>query len=148
MILFFPVILKELFEKGRSYPWSRPRKCPKCGAPVVRGHGFVTAIFDGFNQPLFLKRYRCPDCRCVMRVRPCGYFPRFQSPIGVIRHSMAGKEEKGRWLTGLPRTRQAHWWRALKRRIAAFFGHGFLGTKAQGFDRLQAQGKVPVSRAI
>jgi hypothetical protein len=148
MILFFSVALKELYEKGRCYPWPRPRKCPKCAASFVHGHGFVTAIFDGFNQPLFLKRYRCPNCRCVMRARPCGYFSRFQSPIAVIRQSMAGKQDKARWLTGLSRTRQAHWWRALKRRIAAFFGHAFRGTMAQGFDRLQALRQVPVSRAI
>lgn len=83
-----------------------------------------------------------------MRVRPCGYFPRFQSPIGVIRQSIGGKQENARWLTGLSRTRQAHWWRALKRRIAAFFGHAFRATMTQGFDRLQALRQVPVSRVI
>jgi hypothetical protein len=61
---------------------------------------------------------------------------------------MAAKEEKGRWLTGLSRTRQAHWWRALKRRIVAYFGNAFHETMAHGFDRLQALRQVPVSRAI
>jgi hypothetical protein len=61
---------------------------------------------------------------------------------------MAGKEESGRFLPGLSRTRQAHWWRALKRRIEAFFGNTFRGTMAEGFDRLLALGRTPVSRAI
>lgn len=148
MLLFFSVILKELSEKGRDYPWPRPQKCPRCGAHGIWGHGFISAIFDGFNQPLFLKRYRCPHCRCVVRLRPSGYFSRFQSPLGVIRESISTKEDKGVWLKGLSRSRQAHWWRALKHRIAAFFGNAFQGTMTEGFDRLYALGRSPVCRAI
>lgn len=148
MVLFISIILKELSEKGRAYPWPRIERCPKCGAHAVWGHGYVPAIFDGFNQPLLLKRCRCPGCRCVIRLRPSGYFTHFQSPIGTIRESIASKENKGRWLSGLSRTRQANWWRALKRRIAAFFGNTFQGTMAEGFDRLQALAMAPVCRVI
>jgi hypothetical protein len=73
---------------------------------------------------------------------------RFQSPTGIIRESMANKEEKGHWLSGVSRTRQAHWWRALKQRMTAFLGNTFQGTMAEGFDHLQALGLVPVCRAI
>jgi hypothetical protein len=61
---------------------------------------------------------------------------------------MVSKEERGRFLSGLSRTCQAHWWRALKRRIEAFFGNTFQGTMAEGFDRLLALGRTPVTRAI
>lgn len=148
MVIFFSVILKELFEKGRKYPWPRIDKCPKCGACKVWKHGYVTGIFDGFNQLLFLKRYRCPDCRCVFRCRPSGFFKRFQSPIDTIRKSILSKESKGRWLQGISRTRQAHWWRALKRRIAAFSGNTFRETMVKGFDYLRALCREPVTRCI
>lgn len=148
MILFIPIILKELSIKGRGFPWPRMERCPRCGADTLWGHGYVMALFDGFDRPLLLKRYRCPNCRCVMRVRPLGYLARFQSPIVVIRKSMATKEEKGRWLSGLSRTRQGHWWRALKRRMAAFLGNTFQGTMVDGFNCLQALGQAPVCRSI
>lgn len=148
MILFFPVVLKELSEQGRNFPWPRLEQCPRCGSHCVWGHGYVRALFDGFNKPILLKLCRCPNCRCIIRLRPSGFFTRFQAPIAAIRESMAGKEESGRFLPGLSRTRQAHWWRALKRRIEAFFGNTFRGTMAEGFDRLLALGRTPVSRAI
>jgi hypothetical protein len=81
-------------------------------------------------------------------LRPSGFFTRFQSPISVIRESMTSKEERGRFLSGLPRSRQAHWWRALKRRIVAFFGYTFRGTMAEGFESLCVLGISPVCRAI
>ena len=146
MVLFFSVVLKELLEKGRDYPWPKPARCPRCGACRLWGHGYVSGFFDGFNQSLLLKRYRCPDCRSVMRCRPAGYFKRFQSSIETIRESIRSKAEKGRWLQGISRSRQGHWWRALKRRVCAVFGNGRPPLK--GFGDLQSLGHNPVSRAI
>jgi len=148
MVIFFPVILKELSEKARSYPWPKPERCPKCGACRVWGHGYFMAIFDGFRQLLLLKRYRCPDCGCVIRCRPAGYFKRFQAPIHTIRESISSKGSKGRWLPDISRTRQAHWWRALTRRAAAFLEKSFCRVTAEDFDRLQVFGKIPVTRSI
>ena len=65
MILNVVVCLKEIVEQGRDFPWSRPKRCPKCNGDRVWGHGFVSAIFDGFAQQALLRRFRCPDCRCV-----------------------------------------------------------------------------------
>jgi len=148
MVIFFPVILKELSEKERKYQWPKPEKCPKCGTCRVWGHGYVAAFFDGFRQLLWLKRYRCPDCRCVIRCRPSGYFRRFQASIHTIRESIKARSASGQWLPGISRTRQAHWWRALSRRAAAFLEKTFSPVRAEDFDALLTLGKVPVTRAI
>ena len=148
MVIFFPVILKELFHWGRLYPWSKPQRCPRCGSHRLWGHGFVAAYFDGFDQPFFLKRYRCPDCGCVVRLRPSGYFKRFQSSIAIIRSSIAQKTKAGRWLPGPSRTRQSHWFRSLCKRIKAYLTDTWdLGAVA-AFDYLLLKGQTPVSRAI
>jgi hypothetical protein len=148
MILCFPVKLKSLFEKGRRYPWPRPEKCPRCSGCTVWGHGYAGCFFDGFSVPLLLKRYLCCDCGCVMRCRPAGYFRRFQASIETIRSSISIKMVEGRWLRGLSRTRQGHWWRALKRRIAAYLGNTWKRGVLAGFDHLLALSQVPVGRSI
>ena len=50
MVIFFPVILKQLFHLGRFFPWPKPERCPRCGSHRLWGHGFVAAYFDGFDQ--------------------------------------------------------------------------------------------------
>ena len=85
MVIFSAVKLKELFEKERDYPWQKPERCPCCNDIRLWGHGFTDAIFDGYEQPLLIKLYRCPDCGCVIRLRPKGYFKRFQASIETIR---------------------------------------------------------------
>lgn len=148
MIIYFSVSLNALFHEGRNYSWPRPDNCPRCRRYSVWGHGFTTAVFDGYDQPLPLKLYRCPDCGCVIRLRPKGFFKRFQAPIEIIRSSIACKSTKGRWLPGISRTRQLHWYRALCKRIKAFltdtWRHGILA----GFDYLVQTGQSPVSRSI
>jgi hypothetical protein len=81
MILFSAVKLKELFKKERKYPWQKPNSCPRCNTCRLWGHGFAAANFDGYQCPLLLKLYRCPDCGCVIRPRPKGYFYRFDFGI-------------------------------------------------------------------
>jgi len=148
MILFFPVALKALFCKGRNYPWPRPDGCPNCKRLTVWGHGFTTAIFDGYAQPLFLKLFRCPDCGCVIRLRPRGFFKRFQAPIETIRSSIANKSKKDRWLPGISRSRQCHWYRSLCKRIKAYLTDTWRQGTLAGFDYLLQIGQTPVSRSI
>jgi hypothetical protein len=58
------VCVKTLMNLGRKYRWQRPERCPKCGGVRVSGRGFVAAYFDQpGSQSVFLKRYRCPQCR-------------------------------------------------------------------------------------
>ena len=148
MVLFFPVVLKTLFSKGRNFPWPRPDGCPNCKRFTVWGHGFAAAIFDGFDQPLLLKLYRCPDCGCVIRLRPEGYFKRFQAPIETIRSSIARKSTSNRWLSGISRTRQCHWYRSLCKRIKAYLTDTWCQGALVGFDHLLQIGQTPPSRYI
>jgi len=148
MILFFPVILKNLFAQGRNYPWPRPEHCPRCNRYSVWGHGFATVIFDGFDQPLTIKLYRCPDCGCVIRLRPEGYFPHFQAPIETIRSSIARKATKNRWLQGIAPTRQRHWYNAVCKRIKAYLTDAWQNGVLAGFDCLLQLGQIPPSRFI
>ena len=97
MILPVSANLKEIEKKGRSYPWSRPEICLCCRQSHVWGHGFVEALFDGYAKALLLRRYRCPVCGCVIKLRPKAYFSRFQATIRqVVAH--LGIE----WLSQLP----------------------------------------------
>jgi hypothetical protein len=85
LILFVDVCVKRLVEAGRQYPWQRPERCPKCQGFRVWGHGYVEAYFDeAGNQSVFLKRYRCPECGVVIRLRPMGYWRRIQATIATV----------------------------------------------------------------
>jgi len=148
MVMFFPVRLKKLFRLGRDYPWPRPDSCPRCSNYRLWGHGYVLAYFDGYDQSFTLKRYRCPDCGCVMRLRPKGYFKRFQASVTSIRSSVISKAGCGRWIRGIDRTRQRHWFRALLRKIKAHLTDAWSQGSVAGFDRLLQMGQTPVSRAI
>jgi hypothetical protein len=148
MVIFFSVILKDLLLQGRDYPWPKPGSCPRCEGFRLWGHGFVSAYFDGYDQPFCLKRYRCPDCRCVLRLRPEGYFKRFQAPIETIRSSIACKFTKNRWLAGITRSRQCHWFRALKKRIKAYLTDTWQQGMVAGFDYFVKHNQVPASRSI
>jgi len=148
MIIFFCVSIKEIVAKGRDFPWPRPESCPRCESHRVWCHGFVTAFFDGVDGQVFLRRYRCPECRCVMRARPLGYFKRLQASIKTIRSSIASRLENGRWPGGISRSRQGHWLRSLKRRVLAWFGQGWTNRLLEGFDELMLQNENPVCRRI
>ena len=148
MVIFYAVKLKELFKKERDYPWKKPEHCPCCTSSTVWGHGYAEALFDGFNRPLLLKLYRCPDCGCVMRIRPKGYFKRFQAPVEIIRSSIVCKSKTNSWLPDISRTRQAHWFRGLKKRIKAYLTDTWCHGIDAGFDYLLQLGQIPVSRLI
>jgi hypothetical protein len=146
--MFFAIKLKDLFEKGREYPWQKPGKCPCCKSCRLWGHGFAEAIFDGYDKPLVLKLYRCPDCRSVIRIRPKGYFKRFQASIEKIRSSITLKSTRNRWLPDISRTRQCHWFRALKKRVNAYLAGTWVGGIVAGFEYLLQLDQIPVSRFI
>lgn len=146
MIISVCVDLKQIFLQGREFKWIKPDNCLRCGSVRLWGHGFVSAYFDGFGQALLLRRFRCPDCRCVVRMKPLGYFPRFQAGIAKIRICLCSRLFSGNWLKDLSKSRQRHWLSALKRKSAAFFSVG--EHLIDAFDRLIEMGRIPVSRAI
>jgi len=148
MIVFVRAQLKEIFHKERKYEWPRPERCPVCGMCRLWGHGFVLAYFDDIAGGVYLRRYRCPECRCVIRLRPMGYFARIHASMETIRESLWQRVCKGRWPRGSSGSRRRHWLKALIRNAVAFLGNAWRSRLLEAFDRLICLGVVPVSRAI
>ena len=148
LILFVAAQVKEIFDLGRDYPWPRPDLCPRCAANRVWGHGYVEAFFDGFDESLLLRRYRCPLCGCVIRIRPAGYLSRFQASIESIRSTLSHRIRYCRWPPGFSRQRHGHWLRALRRKAEAYLSKSWKGSLLEAFDYLLFRGHNPVSRSI
>ena len=148
MVIFFSVQLKDLLLQGRDYPFPKPSGCPRCNGFRLWGHGFIFAYFDGYTQPFCLKRYRCPECRCVLRLRPEGYFKRFQASVEIIRSSIGVKTTTNRWLPSISRSRQCHWFRSLLKRIRVYLTDTWCYGVAAGFDYLFELGQTPINRTI
>lgn len=145
LVIFVQATVKHLFEMGREFAWPKPERCPRCGGRMW-GHGFITAWFDDYQDPLWLKRYRCPDCRCVIRLRPQGYFKRFQASILTIRDCLVYWIDTHRRKAGPSPPRQRHWVRALREQL--LIHHGLNQTNLlDGFDGLWGRGIIPVSRS-
>jgi len=148
MIQFVDVVLKVIFVQGRNFLWQRPSECPKCANWKVWGHGHVQRNFEGFSVPLWLKRYRCPECGCIIQMRPSSHFSRFQSSREVIRFALARRISHGKWPPGQFSGRMRHWLRNLRRQIRARLTEKWKSGLMKGFDCLVAMGRVPVSRSI
>ena len=148
MIHFVDVVLKVIFSQGRDFLWQRPCGCPRCSHWKVWGHGYVQASFEGFNVPLWLKRYRCPECGCIIQMRPASHFSRFQSSRKGIRSALVRRITHGKWPPNQFSGRMRHWLRNLKRQIKAHLTEKWKSGLMAAFDRLVAMGRVPVSRSI
>ena len=148
MIIPVKAKLKHIFKKGKNYCWPRPKLCLRCKTSHLWGHGYETSYFDGFDQPFYLRRYRCPACGCVIKLKPAGYLKRFQAPVDTIRASIHCRVKKGCWLPSVSRSRQNHWFKALRRKVKAYLGDRWDRRLLRAFDLLLAQGHNPVSRAI
>ena len=148
MILSVFVDLKRLFDLQQKFPWRFPKICPSCRQGPVWGHGFVLAYFDGLPSGVYLRRFRCPHCRCVMRTRPAGFFSRFQASIATIVASLRGRLKEGRYLPGLSINRQRYWLNNLKRKVKALLGNLWDMRLLEGFDRLLSRGQIPVSSSM
>jgi hypothetical protein len=149
LILFMDLCVKTLAGLGRNYRWQRPECCPRCAGVRVWGHGFVVAYFDVAGaQCVFLKRYRCPECRVVIRVRPLGYWKRIQASVEAVRQCVIDRIGTGRWPPGSNPARQRHWLRALKRQVVAQLGMSFAQRLEEGLEELLRRGICAVSRSV
>ena len=149
MIYFVAVLLKNIFEQGKDFPWVRPVKClnRNCNHFKVWGHGFTPRYFDGFSGCVYMKCYRCPLCGCVMTCRPDTHFTRIQTCKETIRALLALRLETGHWLlSSLPPPRMRHWLANLKRKALAHLTDSWQEGLLAAFDRLIALRFVPVSR--
>lgn len=122
MIVYSSVDVKQLVAEGRQYRWERPKKCGVCHHCTVWGHGYVARYFDGYEEALWVKRWRCPLCRTVHTMRPKGYWRKFQASCADIVKSLKCKIEHGRWLDSTGRQRQQYWWRGFKKQVVRLYG--------------------------
>ena len=115
---------------------------------MVWGHGFVQVCFADFSHALDIRRYRCPVCGCVIRLRPKGYFKRIQTAAAQIRSILDFRIATGFWPQGTITSRCRHWLAALKRNAVIILGISRSRHLMAAFDRLAAMGRVPVCRTI
>ncbi len=148
MIIKVKADIKHIFKLGKRYKWQKPARCHHCNEPTLWGHGFVLSFFDGFDQGVYLKRYRCPYCHTVFKLKPYGYFSRFQANIKRIFSSILNRVYKGRYLPGLSWSRQHFWFTALKRNITAYLSNTWHQGVTAGFVELVRIGKIPVTKSI
>ncbi len=83
-----------------------------------------------------------------MMLRPEGYFKGFQASIAIIRSSIVSKAQTGRWIPGIGRTRQCHWFKALRKKIKVYLTDTWKQGIVAAFDYLGQLGQIPVSRSI
>jgi hypothetical protein len=148
MILTVKANLKEIDKQGKDYSWPRPKVCGRCYGDRLWGHGFVETIFSGYRNALLIHRYRCPECGCIIKLRPEGYYSRFQSPKETIRSQIFTRLGTGRWPSGSVKDVCRHWLRGLKRNTLAHLGMDWMSRLTEAFDRLIEMGTIPVSRGI
>ena len=139
MVLYFKLSVKEIYEKGESYDWPRPKRCPKCGSGRLWGHGYVARYFEEYVETLWVKRYRCVECRAVHTLKPEGYWRRFRHRVATVLRSMKSKISKNRWVAGIGRQSQQYWWRGLKRQRARV-GKGFERISLSVLEHLLSEG--------
>lgn len=111
LILRFAVDVKRLVEEGKDFPWPRPERCPRCEGRRLWGHGYVLRYFEGWSEGIWVKRYRCPDCRAVHTLRPERFYKGFHYSIWTILLSLLSKIVKNRWLKCLTRQAQQYWYK-------------------------------------
>lgn len=140
--------VKTLVRKGKAFHWPRPSRCDRCGGLRLWGHGYVPAFFDGIETLVYLKRYRCPDCRAVYRMKPVGYWPRFWVPMARIKQCLFHRLRTGRWPPGGSPPRQRHWLRGLRRQVKAHLGQQWISRLQEGFEELCRRGICAVSRSV
>jgi len=139
------VDFKELLSLEKKYPWSRPASCYKCGGRIW-GHGYVWRFFEQAPKGCWVKCYYCPDCGCVVTMRPVGYWPRYFHSLENIRQALSCRLAQGRWPPGVKRQTGGHWLRALAAQVMKFLGLAIKIFPA-GFEKLINKKWVPVSRS-
>jgi hypothetical protein len=148
MILNVKADIKQILKLGKKFKWQKPEKCDHCNETTLWGHGFVISFFDGFEQELYLKRYRCPYCHTVFKLKPLGYFKKFQADARTIFSSILKRVYKGRYLPGISWSRQHFWFTALKRNINAYLSNTWEKGIFAGFRELVRMNKIPVTSSI
>jgi len=146
MVVQVAVNVKSLFALGKQYPWPRPERCLSCNSPRVWGHGYVQRYFEGYTQPLRVKRLRCPDCHTVYTLRPDLFYPRFRYSLRTILSSVLKRIVDQCWLSWIPRQNQQYWYKGL-----LFQAQRFRNVPCPGrhtIAEIISRGLIPVSHAL
>jgi len=86
------------------------------------GHGFVSRYFAEFWSALLLKRFRCPQCREVVTLRPEGYLPHVRSSVSAIYSTLSTRLKAGSWGPEISRQRAGHWLRRFVKKVRMDWG--------------------------
>jgi len=108
------------------------------------GHGYVRRYFDGYVYPLWVKRFRCPDCSCVYTLRPDLFYPRFRYSLVTILASIVARLTEHRWLSCLPRQNQQYWYAGFRLQAIRFTNVPDLAA----LEQVLSCGLVPASHAL
>lgn len=107
MILFCKITSENLSKLDKNYKWP-PCNCEKCQRSMW-GHGYVARYFSILSHPVYLKRYRCPNCGTVITTRPESFWAFLRSSIQMIYRSLRTKISSGSWPPETTRQRGGHW---------------------------------------
>lgn len=143
LILYFCINLFDLSRFGKAYPWQKPNECPSCSGRIW-GHGFVSIYFSGFPECLYLKRYRCPDCRSVFRIRPDTHWSRFQYSARTILESIEKPAQEIE--SPQAKLRRNNWIQRLKSQTLLHLGVSYKAGCSRAFQKLSLLFRVPVCR--
>ena len=148
MIINQEINIVDVFRLEKGYEYIRPEQCPRCNCFKIWGHGYVERYFDGYDTCLYLKRWICVDCGCVISIRPLNYFARHHSITPIIFSTLEQRISTGFWSrdSGITRQRGGHWLRALKINIKLLFGNELVGRFLTGFQQLITIDQCPVLR--
>jgi hypothetical protein len=108
MILFCKITPQTLSTEGKNHKWP-PCECEKCQRNMW-GHGFVARYFTNTCQ-IFMKRYRCPNCKTVVTTRPQGFRPWIRSSTQAVYQALSFRISYGFWPAETTRQRGGHWLR-------------------------------------
>lgn len=141
IIVYISIDFNKLEEEKKDYPWEKLGQCPSCGGPRVWGHGYVLRFFDGYEAGVWLKRYRCPECRAVHTVRPQTHYRGFWASIARILESLVERALGNSWCPTLSRQRQQYWWRGFVKQASR--QSNLQGDPIAVLFRLLSQGIIP-----
>jgi hypothetical protein len=114
LVVYLSVDCNDVSTRGKAFRWPRPELCPSCEASRLWGHGYVRRFFDGFDEALWMKRWRCPECGAVHTARPDRFWRGFWAQHSTIIASLFERECERRWLPRPCRQRQQYWWRGFQ----------------------------------
>lgn len=148
MIIQCDVTIKDILAQGKKFIWKKPSRCFECEDTVLWGHGFVLCYFSCVDEGIYLKRYRCPCCGVVIKMKPKGYFKKIRTSIKIIKKSLEIRLNQKMFIPDISRETQHHWLANLKQNIKACLGENFKNRLLEGFQKLIDMKIIPVSSTV